>query len=93
MNYYLWKKWNVNSSLWIIIAKRENDYIELAIKLSKKYGNTFIYSFINNQFRSVPDYQRNEYENKAKIIREIYYNIYKQNAIKIINLWWSGEPK
>ena len=43
-------------------ALLDDTYFEIAFKLWKKYGDSFINSFINDQLKSVPAYQREEYE-------------------------------
>ena len=61
-----------------------NLYHSLALSFSKKYGDSFLDSFINDKLESVPEYQREEFEEEGeKQLIPIIMRFVKDIAIEI----------
>ena len=68
-----------------IVQRRDELYNGLAFKYSLIFGPQFLLSFRVDNLQSVPEYQRTVYEEEAKIIRDQYIKIVKEEAIASYN--------
>ena len=64
-----------------ITRRKDQEFLNIVIKLSKKYGESFLNNFFHNNLLLAPKYQRDEYEDLARIVRDKYLEIIKNNAI------------